>query len=562
MEDEEEALRVHIASNDRDQALARSQEWLLERLCGLTPADLGGEGCKLCSAAGHAPPAPLRHSWFEITPEPFTPEECATMTSMVCFCDPRDREQLHSLCQLAAFVAQAGASAAAIFWAPHTCPDNSEMNKVDLYRGAFARRLLELGLDGIFPCEAKGVHLALTIRARVSRSDHLCRTVNNLLVKQHTRRQQATWLRHCIRSILWEHLCSRMAACIPPIDHTLPFGPLQFLPNYIFGGTVGAGSTGCVYKLHNDDGVLLEDQVVKVVDKSCIKDHRDLQSLARMIEVMLLLRDPQWLHPCIIQLHEIYHTPTHLCFRMESGGQENLYKRLNARTKGDSSRALSIESAMAIMWQAIVMIAYLHTGPMVMHRDIKPENFMLAETPTTLLMKLVDFDLACIKKPQELCTTVCGTMPFTAPDVVLESKGYNGAVADVWSLGTVFLEIICGVRIVEKSLNLPNVFTQHLADKSFTQEQIARRIRDGFKEAGAVHNILQTCCLPEFEDLLPFMTQIIEGMVVVDPSQRRESVEILESVQEALSTGSLPACKPPPIELPVPKRLAARTTLG
>lgn len=67
----------------------------------------------------------------------------------------------------------------------------------------------------------------------------------------------------------------------------------------------------------------------------------------------------------------------------------------------------------------------------VFHRDIKPENVLLTEGGDA---KLADFGLGCVAGAQDLLRTACGTMQYTAPEV-LRDKGYHGGPSDLWSLG-------------------------------------------------------------------------------------------------------------------------------
>merc|ERR1712113_1331064 len=101
----------------------------------------------------------------------------------------------------------------------------------------------------------------------------------------------------------------------------------------------------------------------------------------------------------------------------------------------------------------VEVITYLHNGPHVCHRDVKPENILVNDLEERILIKIADFDLALVQDSNTRCSTSCGTVPFTAPEVQLACE-YNGFSADVWSLGIVLLEILCSVRILETVLKL------------------------------------------------------------------------------------------------------------
>merc|ERR1712107_49214 len=87
-------------------------------------------------------------------------------------------------------------------------------------------------------------------------------------------------------------------------------------------------------------------------------------------------------HPSVAKLYEIYHSKTHLLFRMEYCGPEYLYRRLSYRQKtGEKCCPLSIQQTRSLMNQAICAVWHLHTRSHICHRDIKSENFIVNETP-------------------------------------------------------------------------------------------------------------------------------------------------------------------------------------
>jgi len=77
-----------------------------------------------------------------------------------------------------------------------------------------------------------------------------------------------------------------------------------------------------------------------------------------------------------------------------------------------------------------------------MHRDIKPCNILIGEDHKTV--KLADFGLArSFGLPMKSYTHEVVTLWYRAPEVMLGAKIYGPGI-DMWSLGCVFYEIICG----------------------------------------------------------------------------------------------------------------------
>lgn len=77
-------------------------------------------------------------------------------------------------------------------------------------------------------------------------------------------------------------------------------------------------------------------------------------------------------------------------------------------------------------------VAYCHQHKIV-HRDLKPENVVFKGEEHENV-KVTDFGLSNNFKEDELMKTMCGSLCYSAPEVLL-SEPYYGPAADVWSLG-------------------------------------------------------------------------------------------------------------------------------
>jgi len=84
-------------------------------------------------------------------------------------------------------------------------------------------------------------------------------------------------------------------------------------------------------------------------------------------------------------------------------------------------------------------VEYCHQEGVV-HRDLKPENLLLG---SDFSLKLADFGLSALTKPSTLMFTECGTPGYMAPEM-LAGKGYDGALADLWSCGVILFIMLSG----------------------------------------------------------------------------------------------------------------------
>ena len=58
-------------------------------------------------------------------------------------------------------------------------------------------------------------------------------------------------------------------------------------------------------------------------------------------------------------------------------------------------------------------------------------------------IKIVDFGLSNIYKPNELLKTACGSPCYAAPEMIAGKK-YVGLRVDLWSCGVILYAMLCG----------------------------------------------------------------------------------------------------------------------
>ncbi|KAL4179939.1 hypothetical protein AMTRI_Chr13g89710 [Amborella trichopoda] len=197
---------------------------------------------------------------------------------------------------------------------------------------------------------------------------------------------------------------------------------------YEVGRTIGEGTFAKVKFAQNTETG--ESVAMKVLDKASILKHKMADQIKREISIMKLVR-----HPYVVRLHEVLASRTKIYIILEfiTGGE--LFDKIQVH-RG----RLSENDSRKYFQQLIDGVDFCHSKG-VYHRDLKPENLLLDSQGN---LKISDFGLSALP-PQgtDLLHTTCGTPNYVAPEV-LAHKGYDGAVADVWSCGVILYVLLAG----------------------------------------------------------------------------------------------------------------------
>ncbi|XP_021759817.1 CBL-interacting serine/threonine-protein kinase 8-like isoform X2 [Chenopodium quinoa] len=196
---------------------------------------------------------------------------------------------------------------------------------------------------------------------------------------------------------------------------------------YEIGRTIGEGTFAKVKFAQNTETG--ESVAMKVLDRSAILKHKMVEQIKREITIMKLVR-----HPHVVRLHEVLASRTKIYIILEyiTGGE--LFDKIAHRGR------LSEVEARTYFQQLIDGVEFCHSKG-VYHRDLKPENLLLDSQGN---LKISDFGLSA--QPPEgvsLLKTTCGTPNYVAPEV-LNHKGYDGALADIWSCGIILYVLMAG----------------------------------------------------------------------------------------------------------------------
>ncbi|KAJ2634157.1 Serine/threonine-protein kinase, partial [Coemansia sp. RSA 1286] len=198
------------------------------------------------------------------------------------------------------------------------------------------------------------------------------------------------------------------------------------------------------------------------------------------------------LHPHIVPLHDFRVTDTHFYLFYAYVDGVTLAERVGAT-------GLSEDEARAIFKPVAETVAFCHRYS-VIHRDIKLENVLLdyaaddcARAPQQRSddnpptdhrtasvfagrVKLIDFGLANFFDGTSLMETFCGSLPYTAPEI-LRGDAYVGPEIDVWSLGVLLYVMLTGQFPFDDPAQAKN-FDKIMAGDFALRPQMSRELQD------------------------------------------------------------------------------------
>mmetsp|Transcript_4013 Transcript_4013/g.7750 ORF Transcript_4013/g.7750 Transcript_4013/m.7750 type:complete len:463 (-) Transcript_4013:266-1654(-) len=261
---------------------------------------------------------------------------------------------------------------------------------------------------------------------------------------------------------------------------------------YDLKGTLGEGSFAVVKKGVNK--ITGEEFAIKVIDKKSLgSDSSSESDMENEIDILCKIN-----HRNIVQLFEIYETPSYLYLVMElvTGGE--LFD--SVVEKGFYSE----KDAAEVMRDVVLAIQYLHSKNVV-HRDLKPENLLYSTNDeATRIIKVADFGLAKVfdtsGTPDMTMVTTCGTPGYVAPEV-LKGGGYGKAV-DLWSVGVILYILLCG---------FPPFYNENTS-------MLFEQIMEGDFDFPS----------PYWDDISDSAKSLVKGLLTVDAKKRLTCEECLE----------------------------------
>jgi eukaryotic-like serine/threonine-protein kinase len=253
----------------------------------------------------------------------------------------------------------------------------------------------------------------------------------------------------------------------------------------------------------------------------------------------------------------------HVCRVFDVGIHDNVPFMVMELLQGEDLRSvlergdlLSVEEAVEFVIQACEALTEAH-GVGLVHRDIKPENlFLTVGRDGWRSVKLLDFGISKLIEGEFVSTTLrrhldtkdlLGTPHYMAPECIRSSRDAS-ALSDVWSLGVVLYELLCGLlpfhgeTVTEISASILETEPEPLAA---TRTDLPSQLVE----------VVQWCLAKQPELRVSSAAELATQLVPFAPRRSRATVERTQS--RARARGEVlelpPSQFPPPREESQPK---------
>ncbi|CAK8543375.1 unnamed protein product [Lathyrus sativus] len=240
---------------------------------------------------------------------------------------------------------------------------------------------------------------------------------------------------------------------------------------------VGQGAFAKVYQVRKKGTSEIFAMKVMRKDKIMEKNHAEYMKAER--EILTKIE-----HPFIVQLRYSFQTKYRLYLVLDFVNGGHLFFQLyhQGLFREDLARIYAAEIVSAV--------SHLHSKG-IMHRDLKPENILMDVDGHVML---TDFGLAKQFEESTRSNSMCGTLEYMAPEIIL-GKGHDKA-ADWWSVGVLLFEMLTGKppfcggnrekiqqKIVKDKIKLPGYLSSeaHALLKGLLQKEAPKRLGCGAK---------------------------------------------------------------------------------
>ncbi|OHT14921.1 CAMK family protein kinase [Tritrichomonas foetus] len=164
----------------------------------------------------------------------------------------------------------------------------------------------------------------------------------------------------------------------------------------------------------------------KVALKAFEKKHGEEMVIQNEIDIHKSLH-----HPLIAEFFSDFETDHLKIIILE------LVEGITMLDKVNKEERLGVIEAQFVFVQLMTVFDYLHIEKNIAHRDLKLENIMIDSYGH---IRVIDFGFS--SNSTNLMTTLCGSIPYCAPEIFTCEKFSKSA--DIWSLGIILFALVSG----------------------------------------------------------------------------------------------------------------------
>ena len=276
---------------------------------------------------------------------------------------------------------------------------------------------------------------------------------------------------------------------------------------------LGEGTYGVVYRAKDQKG-----QEIYALKRIRLQAEDEGIPSTAIREISLL---KELNHINIVKLYEVMHNSKKLTLVFEYVEQD--LKKIIDSTNG---KGLDMKYLKSLLYQLLRGVDYIHKSK-VLHRDLKPQNLLISKDN---ILKIGDFGLARgYGIPVKNYTHEVVTLWYRPPDVLLGNKTY-GTTVDMWSIGTIFAEMVTGKPLFDGN-NENEQLKKIFAIMGTPTENYASSLRE-LPEWGVGDNNFEVYNPKNFKELFPNLgaegIDLLYKFLQLEPEKRISAEDALK----------------------------------
>ncbi|TBU64825.1 kinase-like protein [Dichomitus squalens] len=248
---------------------------------------------------------------------------------------------------------------------------------------------------------------------------------------------------------------------MPSASYTIPNLVSYVLDErYELLSVLGSGSYGVVYKALDLKPNSPSDAQFRAIKIVCKANRRptQLEAVRREVELQSLVTG----HPNIVGILDAFEDTNYFYLVLELCPGGDLFHQICSKRSyaGNDARLRRV------FLQLVDAVEACHQRN-IFHRDLKPDNILSNVDGSEIF--LGDFGLATERTVANECG--CGTQAYMSPEVISKNP-YCTRFADIWALGVILVNMICGRHPWSIATPEDYCFAKWLADPNYLKQML------------------------------------------------------------------------------------------